>query len=178
MRRITIKCAATWHYRKMRPRIEPSNDLALSSPFRSWLDCITNTSGYDFRKGQDMDRQAKPAGSVENDPKETLASVSCLSLARSGLLSVGFEDQNARPHLSGRPAARAHARPKPPPQAAWSRGFARRRRSVLPPASAESLRTKRSRRRTVRARARRYAPFPELHLRPYREWKSARPLRR
>jgi hypothetical protein len=38
----------------MRPRIEPSNDLALSSPFRSWLDCITNTSGYDFRKGQVM----------------------------------------------------------------------------------------------------------------------------
>ena len=36
----------------MRPRIEPSNDLALSSPFRSWLDCTTNTSGYDFRKGQ------------------------------------------------------------------------------------------------------------------------------
>src|SRR6478609_5373165 len=28
-----------------------------------------------------------------NDPKETLASVSCLSLARSGLLSGGFEDQ-------------------------------------------------------------------------------------
>src|SRR6476620_4326410 len=28
-----------------------------------------------------------------NEPKETLASVSCLSLARSGLLSGGFEDQ-------------------------------------------------------------------------------------
>ena len=28
-----------------------------------------------------------------NDPKETLASVSCLSLARSGLLTGGFEDQ-------------------------------------------------------------------------------------
>ena len=27
--RITIKCARTWHYRKMRPRIEPSNDLAI-----------------------------------------------------------------------------------------------------------------------------------------------------
>jgi hypothetical protein len=36
----------------MRPRIEPSNDLAPLSPFRSWLDCTTNTSGYDFRKGQ------------------------------------------------------------------------------------------------------------------------------
>jgi Integrase core domain len=41
----------TWHYRKMRPCIEPSNDLAPLSPFRSWLDCTTNTSGYDFRKG-------------------------------------------------------------------------------------------------------------------------------
>jgi hypothetical protein len=30
----------------------PSNDLAPLSPFRSWLDCTTNTSGYDFRKGQ------------------------------------------------------------------------------------------------------------------------------
>jgi NADH dehydrogenase FAD-containing subunit len=28
------------------------NDLAPLSPFRSWLGCITNTSGYDFRKGQ------------------------------------------------------------------------------------------------------------------------------
>jgi hypothetical protein len=37
---------------KMRPCIEPSNDLAPLSPFRSWLDCTTNTSGYDFRKGQ------------------------------------------------------------------------------------------------------------------------------
>jgi len=36
---------------KMRPCIERSNDLAPLSPFRSWLDCITNTSGYDFRKG-------------------------------------------------------------------------------------------------------------------------------
>ena len=27
-------------------------DLAPLSPFRSWLDCTTNTSGYDFRKGQ------------------------------------------------------------------------------------------------------------------------------
>jgi Sel1 repeat len=52
MRRITIKRARTWHYRKMRPCIEPSGDLALLSPFRSWLGCITNTSGYDFRKGQ------------------------------------------------------------------------------------------------------------------------------
>lgn len=53
MRRITIKRARTWHYRKMRPCIEQSNDLALLSPFPSWLGCIINTSGYDFRKGQD-----------------------------------------------------------------------------------------------------------------------------
>ena len=52
MRRITIKRARTWHYRKMRPCIEQSNVLAPSSPFRSWLDCTTNTSGYNFRKGQ------------------------------------------------------------------------------------------------------------------------------
>src|SRR5680860_566430 len=52
MRRITIKRARTWHYRKMRPCIEQSNAQALLSPFRSWLDCTTNTSGYDFRKGQ------------------------------------------------------------------------------------------------------------------------------
>jgi hypothetical protein len=52
IRRITIKRARTWHYRKMRPCIEPSNDLAPLSPFQSWLGCITNTSGYDFRKGQ------------------------------------------------------------------------------------------------------------------------------
>ena len=52
MRRITIKRARTWHYRKMRPGIEQSNALAPSSPFPSWLDCTTNTSGYDFRKGQ------------------------------------------------------------------------------------------------------------------------------
>jgi len=54
VRRITIKRARTWHYRKMRPCIEPSNVLAPLSPFRSWLDCTTNTSGCDFRKGQDM----------------------------------------------------------------------------------------------------------------------------
>jgi hypothetical protein len=52
MRRITIKRARTWHYRKMRHCIEQSNDLARLSPFRSWLGCIINTSGYDFRKGQ------------------------------------------------------------------------------------------------------------------------------
>ena len=37
---------------KMRRCIDQFNALALSSPFRSWLDCTINTSGYDFRKGQ------------------------------------------------------------------------------------------------------------------------------
>src|SRR5450759_4301528 len=51
MRRITIKRVSTWHYKKMRPCTEQSNDLAPLSQFRSWLGCITNTPGYDFRKG-------------------------------------------------------------------------------------------------------------------------------
>jgi hypothetical protein len=35
----------------MRLCIERSKALATLSPFRSWLDCTINTSGYDFRKG-------------------------------------------------------------------------------------------------------------------------------
>src|ERR1022692_715257 len=34
------------------PCTEQSNDLAPLLPFRYWLGCITNTFGYDFRKGQ------------------------------------------------------------------------------------------------------------------------------
>ena len=41
-----------FHPAMMRPCIEQSNDLAPLSPSRCWLDCTTNTSGYDFRKGQ------------------------------------------------------------------------------------------------------------------------------
>ena len=41
-----------WHYRKMRPCIEQSNGPVSLSPFQPWPDCIINTSGYDFRKGQ------------------------------------------------------------------------------------------------------------------------------
>ena len=52
MRPITIKCARTWHYTKMHLCIEPSSDLASLSASRSWPGYITNTSGYDFRKGQ------------------------------------------------------------------------------------------------------------------------------
>ena len=36
----------------MRRCIDQSSGLALLSPFRSWLGCITNISGYNFRKGQ------------------------------------------------------------------------------------------------------------------------------
>ena len=39
----------------MRRCIEQSNNLALLSPFPSWLGCIINTSGYDFRKGQALE---------------------------------------------------------------------------------------------------------------------------
>jgi hypothetical protein len=35
----------------MRLFIEQSNALAQLSAFRSWLDCTTNMSGYDFREG-------------------------------------------------------------------------------------------------------------------------------
>jgi hypothetical protein len=62
MRRITIKCARTWHYGKMRLFIEQSNALAPSLPFQSWLDCTTNMSGYDFRKGQPIRQIAENAG--------------------------------------------------------------------------------------------------------------------
>jgi hypothetical protein len=69
MRRITIKRARTWHCGKMRRYIAPSNDLAPLSPFRSWLDCTTNTSGYDFGKDshfckREADKQATPMASV------------------------------------------------------------------------------------------------------------------
>jgi hypothetical protein len=52
MRRTTIKRAPTWHYRKMRRCLEPSNGLVVLSPFRSWPGYIIDTVEYDFRKGQ------------------------------------------------------------------------------------------------------------------------------
>jgi hypothetical protein len=36
----------------MHPCVEQSNGLVPLSLFPSWQGCITNTSGYDFRKGQ------------------------------------------------------------------------------------------------------------------------------
>ena len=42
------------HYRKMHPCIEQSNSTVSLSPFRSSPDCVANTSGYNFRKGQEF----------------------------------------------------------------------------------------------------------------------------
>jgi hypothetical protein len=56
-----ILCAYAAYYNHARthlalqkdaPCIERSNAQAPSSPCRFWLDCTTNTSGYDFQKGQ------------------------------------------------------------------------------------------------------------------------------
>ena len=71
MPHITIERARTWHYRKMRACIEPSNTLAPLSPFRSWLGCTTTTSGYDFRKGQVLPRQ-RFRRAVKQRPRRTL----------------------------------------------------------------------------------------------------------
>src|SRR6476660_9315112 len=52
MRRITIRRAHPWHYGKMRHWVEPSNLLGALSPFQSWPGYLTDTAGYNFRKGQ------------------------------------------------------------------------------------------------------------------------------
>jgi len=59
LRRILASYAAYYNQarthlalRKMRPCIEQSNGPVPLSPFQSWQDCIIDTSGYDFRKGQ------------------------------------------------------------------------------------------------------------------------------
>src|SRR5262245_30821451 len=55
MRLITIACARTGHYRKMRRCGEPCSGSATLSPSLSWPGYIISTSGYDFRKGQRRD---------------------------------------------------------------------------------------------------------------------------
>src|SRR5438132_796966 len=52
MRRITIRCARTWRWARMRPWVGRSSGPVSLSPSRSCPGCTTNTSGYDFRKGQ------------------------------------------------------------------------------------------------------------------------------
>jgi hypothetical protein len=89
MRRITIRRARTWHYRKMRPCIEQSNGPVSLSPFRSWQDCIINTSGYDFRKGQVM-KAAYEAALVDvgvtdrDDPITELIAKAIVNVTASG----------------------------------------------------------------------------------------------
>src|SRR5436305_12494383 len=64
---ITIRRARTWHYRKMRPCIEQSNGPMSLSLSQSCPDCIINTSGYDFRKGQDVSRLPALATDLVNN---------------------------------------------------------------------------------------------------------------
>src|SRR5439155_25485529 len=71
MRRITIRRARTWHYRKMRPCIEQSNGPVSLSLSQSCPDCIINTSGYDFRKGQGLDISILGFEPVEIDQLQT-----------------------------------------------------------------------------------------------------------
>ena len=63
--------------------IERSNDLAPLPPFPSWLDCTTNTSGYDFRKDRwsEFDIINGTRGSVSYGETEApLARTSCKTL--------------------------------------------------------------------------------------------------
>src|SRR6184192_3891325 len=52
MRRITIRRARAWRWARMRPGVGRSSGPVSLSPSQSWPGCTTNTSGYDFRKGQ------------------------------------------------------------------------------------------------------------------------------
>ncbi len=70
MRRITIKRARIWHYRKMRPCIGPSNDLAPLSPFRSWRGCIPIRPDMIFGKDR-----SKPSGVRANVRFGSLADI-------------------------------------------------------------------------------------------------------
>jgi hypothetical protein len=78
----------------MRLRTDRSNDLAPLSAFQSWLDCTINTSGCNFRKGQDM------TDTTESDPKRTcprlecddaaIVGLFCNRPARNSLVGIGF----------------------------------------------------------------------------------------
>src|SRR5262245_45491758 len=54
MRRITIRSVRTWPWAKTRRWVGQSSGPAPLSPSQSCPACTTITSGYDFRKGQDM----------------------------------------------------------------------------------------------------------------------------
>ena len=53
MQRITITRARTWRWARMRRWVGRSSGPVSLSLSQSWPGCTTNTSGYDFQKGQD-----------------------------------------------------------------------------------------------------------------------------
>src|SRR5436309_15982000 len=53
MRRTTIRRARTWRWARMRRWAGRSSGPVSLSPSQSCPGCTINTSGYDFRKGQD-----------------------------------------------------------------------------------------------------------------------------
>src|SRR5262249_49606143 len=57
MRQTTIKLAHTRPYTRMHPKNRLYSGLVGSLAFPSWPRCITNMSGYDFRKGQRVVRR-------------------------------------------------------------------------------------------------------------------------
>jgi len=60
--------ARTYHCTRMRHGIEQSNGLVPSLLCPSWMDCISATRGYDFRKGQAF---CHPAGHVLGSAKSS-----------------------------------------------------------------------------------------------------------
>src|SRR5262249_55619067 len=97
MQRITIKRARTWHCRRMRHYVELSNGLAPSSQFRSWLDCIINTSGCNFRKGQVS--LGSGAGARERQNLKAIIQT-CVSRNDSPVLELNHVDSDS-PRFAG-----------------------------------------------------------------------------
>ena len=83
----------------MRPCTEQPNDLAPLSPFRSWLGCITNTSGYDFRKGQGANSNEPKitAGQAEKDFEEFLNRIAANSTKSADPTQAQNNDPRAKP---------------------------------------------------------------------------------
>src|SRR5688572_11612039 len=92
MQPITIKPAHTWHYAKMHLCVERCSDLASLSESRSWPGCITNTSGYDFRKGQSWGKRMRH--------EETRRQLAILESVRSDLL----DNKKDQLHVADLPA--------------------------------------------------------------------------
>ena len=100
MQCITIKRARTWRYRKMRPCIEKFSGPVSLSPFQSWPDCIINTSGYDFRKGQaaawplavaaQQSDRVHAVGVLMNLPEPDSESRARIAALRDGLRKLGW----------------------------------------------------------------------------------------